>query len=283
MGEATVSRADKQPHEVHAVSTARRNRPPRPSHRAGCSWNYADAVPIRFNLTPKEYEDGVAELLEEKFAGHAAVERDVRLPSRSGVRQRQVDILVRIHLPGLPDKLMVVDCKRYGTKVDVDDVEAFIGMVEDIGAPLGMLVTTEGYTDGAVRRAQAARGIDVQVIRVDELPQWEPPLIPCEVCADAVPEDAIPGMAYVDRVEDVALENGDYAEVILGYCEKCAALYLRCPSCDTLNTITEWRTNEWIECEGGCGVEYVLRDAVVKDDLSAPTHDRLTLRVVEPL
>lgn len=72
-------------------------------------------MPVRFELTPREYEDGVAEVLEEKFAGHASVERDVRLPSRSGVRKRQVDILVRIHLPGVTDKLMVVDCKRYGT------------------------------------------------------------------------------------------------------------------------------------------------------------------------
>jgi len=241
--------------------------------------DYLERVPVRFELTPREYEDGVAELLEEKFSGYASVERDVRLPSRSGVRKRQVDILVRIHLPGVTDKLMVVDCKRHGTKVDVDDVESFIGMVEDIGAPLGMLVTTEGYTDGAIRRAEAARGIDVQVIRVDELPQWEPPLITCEICVEAVSDDALPGMAYIDRIEDVALEDGDYVEVTLGYCEKCAALFLRCPTCSTLNTITEWRTNEWIECEGGCGVEYSLRDAVVKDDLSAPTHDRLTLRL----
>jgi hypothetical protein len=152
-------------------------------------------------------------------------------------------------------------------------------MVEDIGAPLGMLVTTEGYTDGAIRRAKAARGIDVQVIRVDELPQWEAPLITCDICVEAVSEDALPGMAYIDQVDDVALEDGDYVEVTLGYCEKCAALYLRCPTCDTLNTITEWRTNEWIECEGGCGAAYSLRDAVVKDDLTAPTHDRLTLRL----
>jgi hypothetical protein len=234
---------------------------------------------MRFELSPKEYEAGVADLLEEKFTGHATVERDVRLPSGSGVRQRQVDVLVRIHLPGVADKLMVVDCKRYGTKVDVDDVEAFIGMVEDIGAPLGMLVTTEGYTHGAIRRAEAARGIDVQVIRVDELPRWEPPLVDCEVCAEAVPEDALPGMAYVDRLEDVAVEGGDYIEVTLGYCEKCAALYLRCPTCSTLTALTEWRTNEWIECEGGCGVEYELRPAIMKDDLTAPTHDRLTLRL----
>jgi Restriction endonuclease len=106
--------------------------------------DYLERVPVRFELTPREYEDGVVEMLEEKFSGHASVERDVRLPSRSGVRQRQVDILVRIHLPGVTDKLMVVDPKRYGAKVDVDDVESFIGMVEDVGAPLGMLVTTEG-------------------------------------------------------------------------------------------------------------------------------------------
>src|SRR4051812_3690857 len=130
-----------------------------------------------FSVTPAEYEDGVAELLAEKFAGRGTVERDVHLKSRSGGRDRQIDVLVRLPLPGMDDELMVVDCKRYGTKVDIKDVEAFVGLVEDVGAAMGLLVTTEGYTQGALARAASARGIRVQVVRVDELPTWEPPLV----------------------------------------------------------------------------------------------------------
>lgn len=235
-------------------------------------------MPIRLQLTAKDYEAGVAEILAERFAGKATIEQDARLPSRSGGRPRQIDILVRIPLPGMNEQLMVVDCKRYGKKVDKKDVEMFIGMVEDVGAPLGLLVTTNGYTKGAVARAKAERGIHVEVIPLDELWQWNPPLLDCEVCALAVPEESMPGMAYIDQLADIETEDGDSLEVTVGYCEKCATLYLQCPNCDTTNTVYESRTGEWIECDGGCGLEYYLRAEMTKDDLSNPTHDRVTLR-----
>ena len=235
-------------------------------------------VRARFELTPDDYENGVAELLAEKFAGRGSVERNVRLPSRSGGRARQIDVLVRLSLPDMDDELMVVDCKRYGTPVDIKDVEAFIGMVEDVGAAIGLLVTTEGYTSGALNRAATGRGIRVQVIRVEDLPTWEPPLVVCAMCTDSVLEDSMPGMVYIDQVEDIDTEDADSVEVTLGYCERCAALHLACPECGTVNVAAEWRTGEWLECEGGCGVTFCLCREMTKDDLSSPAHDRLTLK-----
>jgi hypothetical protein len=231
------------------------------------------------DITPADYEDGVAVLLAEKFADRGKVERNVRLPSVSGGRDRQIDVLVRVPLADIGEELMVVDCKRYGSKVDVKDVDAFIGLVEDVGAAMGLLVTTEGYTRGAVARARAARGILVEVIRVDDLPTWEPPLISCELCADAVPEDALPGMAHIDRKEYLEIEDGEFIEVTLGYCEKCAGLHVECPICGTLNALSEWRSDEWIECDGGCGLAFYLRREATKDDLSNPAHDRVTVRL----
>jgi hypothetical protein len=237
-------------------------------------------VAVRLELTPDDYEDGVAELLAEKFADRGTVERNVRLRSRSGGRDRQIDVLVRLPLADMGEELMVVDCKRYGSKVDVKDVEAFIGMVEDIGAAIGLLVTTEGYTTGATARAQSARGIRIEVVRLEDLPGWEPPLIVCELCLDAVGEDALPGMAYIDQQDTLETEADDGIDATFGYCEKCGGLHIECPRCGTINAISEWRTGEWIECEGGCGlVEFNLRREMMKDDLSNPTHDRLTLRI----
>lgn len=76
-----------------------------------------------FDPTPSEYEEGVAEILVEKSDGRGAVERNAKLPSRSGVRDRQIDVLVRLHLPDMDDELIVVDCKKYGAMVDVNDVD----------------------------------------------------------------------------------------------------------------------------------------------------------------
>jgi Restriction endonuclease len=235
-------------------------------------------MPVRLDVTPEDYEEGVATLLAEKFPD-GVVERDVRLPSKSGVRDRQVDVLVRLPLADMVEQTIVVDCKRYGSYVDVKDVEAFIGLVDDVGADLGVLVTTEGFTAGAAARAASVRGIRVQVIPLSELPTWEPPLVLCDLCAEAVGEDALPGMAYVDSVVDVESTDGELVTVTVGYCEKCGGLHMQCPTCGVIQSVSEWRTDEWVECEGGCGLEMELRKEMTKDDLSNPAHDRLTLRM----
>jgi hypothetical protein len=262
------------------MAACRRERQDVPAPLVGRNWRvgFRSWPESASSSLPTTTRTGSRELLAEKFAGRGSVERNVRLSSRSGGRARQIDVLVHVPLPGMDDELMVVDCKRYGTPVDIKDVEAFIGMVEDVGAAIGLLVTTEGYTSGALARAAAARGIRVQVIRVEDLPTWEPPLIVCAMCADSVPEDSMPGMVYIDQVEDIDTEDGDSIEVTLGYCEKCAALHLECPECATVNIATEWRAGEWLECEGGCGVTFYLRREATKDDLSNPAHERLTLK-----
>jgi hypothetical protein len=234
--------------------------------------------PLILEFSPEDYENGVADLLAEKFGRQGIVERNVRLPSRSGARPRQIDVLVRLPLADFDDALMVVDCKRYGRKVNVKDVEAFIGLVNDVGAPMGLMVTTEGFTRGAIGRVSAERGIRVQVVGVEDLPRWEPPLVLCDLCAEATHEDAPPGVAYVDSPAEFQAENG-FVVATVGYCDKCDGLHLECPVCETVNSVSEWREDQWVECEGGCGAEWFLRRAMSKDDLVSPAHSRLTVRL----
>jgi Restriction endonuclease len=40
---------------------------------------------------------------------------------------------------------MVVDCKHWGKKLAVPHVEAFAGLVDDVAADLGLLVTSTGF------------------------------------------------------------------------------------------------------------------------------------------
>jgi hypothetical protein len=69
---------------------------------------------------------------------------------------------------------MIVDCKRWKKAIDVADVDTFIGMVEDVVADMGILVSAAGASDGAVKRAQAARGVRIAAVSVDELTGWRP-------------------------------------------------------------------------------------------------------------
>jgi hypothetical protein len=62
---------------------------------------------------------------------------------------------------------LVVDAKRRKRKLHVQDAEAFIGLIDDIGAASGGLVAPLGSSDAAKRRAQAA-AVRVDVLTVEE-------------------------------------------------------------------------------------------------------------------
>jgi hypothetical protein len=71
----------------------------------------------------------------------------------SGV-SRQIDVLIDARWEGGTARRIIVDAKVRQGKIDINDVEAFEGMVRDCRADRGLLVSTSGYTEGAIRRAQ---------------------------------------------------------------------------------------------------------------------------------
>jgi predicted Mrr-cat superfamily restriction endonuclease len=81
----------------------------------------------------------------------------VRIRGRRSGTDRQVDVHVRGMLFGLPNATLAVDCKRWKKKLNVAHVEAFIAVLDDLGADLGMLMTTEGYSPAAKTRARNER------------------------------------------------------------------------------------------------------------------------------
>jgi hypothetical protein len=86
-------------------------------------------------------------------------------------------VLVRGKIGGLAsDRLMVVDCKHWSAKVDVDAVDAFVGFLLDVGVPLGLLVTQLDFTEAAKNRARGHRApdIDLDVVPFDDLAKWRP-------------------------------------------------------------------------------------------------------------
>ncbi|HEX7298906.1 MAG TPA: restriction endonuclease [Solirubrobacteraceae bacterium] len=122
----------------------------------------------------REYENGVTDVLRFIAGSDVEVHRDVRVPGRRSGVERQVDVLVRGSIFGLPNATLAVDCKLWKKKLDVADAGAFLSYLDDIGADLGMLVTTEGYTPAAKKLAQDARGVRAEVLTLRELEQWSP-------------------------------------------------------------------------------------------------------------
>lgn len=64
--------------------------------------------------------------------------------------------------------LVLVECKHYNRRVEVGDVEEFYSKLSDIGAHKGMVVTTIGFQDGAVR---AGLGRGMALARLNPEPQ----------------------------------------------------------------------------------------------------------------
>jgi Restriction endonuclease len=127
----------------------------------------------RFSLMPQEdeewrqYERHIYERLKEAGGPDAEVKFDQSLPGRFSGIDRQVDALATGHYAGEIEKAVTaaVDCKFYKRKVDVKGVEAFIGLIDDVGTDLGLLITTAGFSDAAVQRARkGSRGLRLKVI-----------------------------------------------------------------------------------------------------------------------
>jgi hypothetical protein len=120
------------------------------------------------------YEEQIFNLLRDK-APDAVVAADASLPGRYSGVDRQVDILVTGTFPGLSaPQNMVVECKAFTRRIHVKDVETTFGLVDDVNAPFGLLVTTRGYSPAAKRRASYCRGLSLDVVALDDLAVWLP-------------------------------------------------------------------------------------------------------------
>jgi hypothetical protein len=115
----------------------------------------------------KSYESYVSGSLKRRFP-HANVAADQKLKGKKSGVIRQIDVLVTA------SQQVVIDCKCYRRKVDVKHVEAFLGMLDDLDIPHGVLVTTKGYTKAAHARAKNdPREIDLQILSPDRLSEYQ--------------------------------------------------------------------------------------------------------------
>lgn len=213
-----------------------------------------------------------------KMAGSekAEVTFDERLLGRLSAAERQVDVLVKGEFAGgVGEATMAVDCKCFSKKVDVKDVEAFVELVNDVGTDLGLMVTTEGFTPAAQKRALAERDVRVEIVPYDELENWSPEVLFCPICTD-LDSDKGPGALYLDPIPYDT--EGSELAVGFGRCWTCQAISMRC-GCGTLNTLVEAEEGEWQECVGGCGVEWKAQEEV--DRKGVPEGDLVEFRTGE--
>lgn len=116
----------------------------------------------------QKFEEFVASL-QSSSTPDAVVKLDDKIKGKSGV-VRQIDVSVRYRL-GQFDLLIIIDCKDWKTRVDINDVGSFIDVVEDVEANKGAIVCNAGFTTGAKKRA-TEKGIDLLLAVDAENMDW---------------------------------------------------------------------------------------------------------------
>lgn len=122
--------------------------------------------------TWKEYEAYVCGALQRLVPG-ATVLQNVVLRGMRSNSQRQIDVLVERKL-GAFQLRIAVDCKCYKRKVNVNDVERFLGMLSDVRVSKGVLMTTKGYSKTAHKRIQSeSRDIELRILTAERLSEFQ--------------------------------------------------------------------------------------------------------------
>ncbi len=140
-------------------------------------WVYSVAVvtspfPTKISPKGKTYERQVYEEFSSQFP-EARILQTQHLPGRFSKRRRQIDLLITEATPA-GSITTVIDAKCFKRKVDVKTVDAFVGMLDDIGASRGMLITSHGYTAAALKRAYYnPRELELDILNFSELRRFQ--------------------------------------------------------------------------------------------------------------
>ncbi len=120
----------------------------------------------------KKYEEQIFEIFKELYP-QSKIKLDQKIAGLYSKTDRQIDILIEQHVAG--NRIVIaIDGKYFNKKVDVKAVEGYIGMLEDIGAHKGLLISKEGFTEAAYNRAHFGPAeIELDVLNFEDLHSFQ--------------------------------------------------------------------------------------------------------------
>lgn len=120
----------------------------------------------------QEYEREIEKQFREAYPS-ARITPNAKIVGKFSKVERQIDLLIEEQASDFAFRI-VVDAKHRGRKIDVSDVEAFLGLTRDVEAHTGMMIALEGYTPAAVNRAHYDDlDIVLDVLNLDELKTFQ--------------------------------------------------------------------------------------------------------------
>ncbi len=195
------------------------------------------------------YERLVARLMADQLPTEYCVTPNARVVGRITGRKRQLDVLIDLRHDSDNSRRLVVDAKRRNRKIDVTDVEAFRGLMDDVGATHGYLVCPHGHTKAAERRAQSA--VSIRLVPLDRLDDFDPSTWPqclnprCKggrVFWDGYPELRME-LRQVTTMAGGAVRHMPFVHYV-GKCDRCGRFHVKCLTCCDLLSIPEDDVND---------------------------------------
>jgi hypothetical protein len=213
------------------------------------------------------YERMVARLVADQIEADLCVTPNARIKGRISGRSRQIDVLIDVRYDTDNSRRTIVDAKRRRRKIDVKDVEAFRGLMKDVGASYGYLVSPAGYSKAAEKRAQKA--VSIRIVPLDRLENFDPSTWPqCRTgrCSqgrvfwDGYPEFSLsvhlPGRP--DKIETRRFVH------YVGKCDCCGAFHVRCMTCDDVLYVPEGENDDGHQCS--CKLPWFWLASIEADD-----------------
>jgi hypothetical protein len=197
------------------------------------------------------YEDRIFAKLRREFRG-CTFTKDAHVTGYFSNVPRQIDILIEGKLAGRSIS-GVVECKLFSSKVDVKDVEAFLGFLDDVRGHVGIMITNRGYSAAARNRAEV-RDVKLDVITLDELEGYHLDWVECRVCRVCVTgENDDPRLIWFSAPYGANVD-GAWVVVEPGRCDWCQAVHIRCWVCGEITGLDDVDLGEPTPCAGECGL-----------------------------
>jgi hypothetical protein len=219
------------------------------------------------------YERFVARLMMLDLSTDLCVTPNARIRGKISRRSRQIDVLIDARHIHDSSRRIIVDAKRHRRKIDLTHVEAFLGLMQDVGATHGYLVCPAGHTDSALKRAQKA--VSICLISLARLDGFDPSNWPrCQA------ENCHCGRVFWDGFPEVgltvtAIEGSHGTRHIpyihyVGKCDKCGKFHVKCLTCNETFALND-RDGEH-QC--GCRLPWFWLASIegAEEDLSAELH-----------
>lgn len=120
----------------------------------------------------KRYEEEIYLHFQSQYPD-ATISLDVKKIGLYSKANRQIDILIEQYVAG--NRLsIVIDGKYFNKKVHVKAVESFVGMLEDLGANKGLLISNNGFSEAAYNRAHYGPSeIELDILNFKDLQRFQ--------------------------------------------------------------------------------------------------------------